>query len=352
MNACNDMKATLSVACLGAGYFSRYHYDAWQRHPNVELVASADTDLSRAQQTPARHAFQSLASMMTTIKPDVLDIITPPPTHLQAIREAVEFEPQAIVCQKPFCNSRADAEKAIAIAESNNIPLVIHENFRFQPWFRRIKQALQEKAIGNVLQACFRMRTGDGQGENAYIDRQAYFRTMPRLLVYETGVHYVDTFQYLFGDIVSVYADLHRHNPIIQGEDAAYVLFEHENGVRSVYDGNRLLDHHSPNPRLTFGEALFEGTQGVIQLGGDGGVTLRRFGQSHVDYLLKPSQWSGFAGDCVYALQDHLVHALLHGKTIENQARDYLPVQTVVDTIYDSAERGVKLFVNHACKQA
>jgi hypothetical protein len=34
-------------------------------------------------------------------------------------------------------------------------------------------------------------------GERAYLDRQPFFRDYPRLLIHETGVHFVDTFRYL-----------------------------------------------------------------------------------------------------------------------------------------------------------
>ena len=42
---------------------------------------------------------------------------------------------------------------------------------------------------------------------------------MPRLLIHETGVHYIDTFRYLFGTPTAVHADLRRCNPVIAGED-------------------------------------------------------------------------------------------------------------------------------------
>ena len=39
----------LSVACLGAGYFARFHHDAWQRLDGVSLIACCDSDLARAR---------------------------------------------------------------------------------------------------------------------------------------------------------------------------------------------------------------------------------------------------------------------------------------------------------------
>jgi D-apiose dehydrogenase len=48
-------------------------------------------------------------------------------------------------------------------------------------------------------------------GEEPY-RLQAYFRELPRLLIYEALIHHLDTARLLFGDIQSVYADTARRN--------------------------------------------------------------------------------------------------------------------------------------------
>jgi predicted dehydrogenase len=78
---------------------------------------------------------------------------------------------------------------------------VVHENFRFQPWHREIKGLLEAGTVGTRLHSLtFRSRPGDGWGPGAYLNRQPYFRTMPRLLLHETGVPFIDTFRYLAGE--------------------------------------------------------------------------------------------------------------------------------------------------------
>ncbi|PTX55505.1 putative dehydrogenase [Litoreibacter ponti] len=327
----------MKVACLGAGYFAAFHYDAWRRNSGVELVGSCDMDLVRAEATDLP-AFQSLDEMLERTRPDILDIITPPPTHAEAIMTALDAGVTAIICQKPFCTSLDEARRVTDAAKKAGIPLIIHENFRFQPWYRAIKYLMDDGAIGTPHQGTFRLRTGDGQGPDAYLDRQPYFQTMPRLLIHETGVHWIDTFRYLFGRPVAVYADLRRMNPAIAGEDAGHVLFEFEDGTRAMFDGNRLLDHSAQNHRLTLGEGLFEGTGGTLTLSGAGTVELRQFGTRDMTRVLPPQLWRGFGGDCVFALQNHVVEALEVGAPFENKAEDYLIVREVEDAIYRSAE--------------
>ena len=41
---------------------------------------------------------------------------------------------------------------------------------------------LKNKYIGTPYQISFKMRPGDGQGKNAYLNRQPYFQKMERFL--------------------------------------------------------------------------------------------------------------------------------------------------------------------------
>jgi predicted dehydrogenase len=334
----------ITVACLGAGYFSRFHYDAWTRLDDVDLLASADADVERAAAT-GLPAYGSLSEMLAVQRPDVLDIITPPPSHASAIETAVAAGVKTLICQKPFCQSLEEAEAMIALADAADVRIIIHENFRFQPWFREIKAQMDSGRLGDIHQVTFRARTGDGQGPDAYLDRQPYFQTMPRLFVHETGVHWIDTFRYLLGDVRAVYADLRRMNPVIKGEDAAYIVMDHGNGVRSLLDGNRLLDHASENTRITFGEALVEGTKGTLALTGDGAVTFRAFGALEPEMCLPAQDWPGFAGDCVYALNAHVIAALKGQGVFENEAAEYLAIRRIEELVYQSDREGRRIDV-------
>ncbi len=329
------------VACLGAGYFSQFHREAWQRIDGVELVGVADQDLEAARNTGVT-AYPDLQQMLEAGQPDLLDIITPPPTHLPAIKLALDNGVGTIICQKPFCNSLEEARLAVELAKKAGVHLVVHENFRFQPWYRKMADVIASGELGDIHQLTFRMRTGDGQGPDAYLARQPYFQKMKRFLVHETAVHWIDVFRYLLGPVAAVYADLRKMNPAIEGEDAGYIIFEMTNDRRALFDGNRHLDHASENTRVTFGEALVEGTAATLELKGNGAILFRKFGETEQLEILEPRQWPGFAGDCVHALQAHVVSALRSGSKIENEADQYLRVIEIEEAIYRSAATGQK----------
>ena len=335
----------LRVACIGAGYFSQFHYGSWSRMDRVTLVGACDQDIEKAGAT-GLPAYDTLSAMLEEAKPDLLDIILPPVAHADVIRAALDAGVKTMVCQKPFCRDLTEATEINQAVRASGARVIVHENFRFQPWYRAMKRTLADGEIGDLLQVTFRLRPGDGQGPEAYLDRQPYFQQMERFLIHETGVHWIDTFRYLTGaDPKAVYADLRQINPAIAGEDAGYVLFDFAGGVRAVFDGNRHLDHAADNHRRTMGEALVEGTKGTIQLNGDGSLWLRAFGDREETCILPPDDWDGFGGDCVHALQCHVVSGLLDDAPLENLSDDYLRVIEIEDAIYRSDGTGRKVFL-------
>src|SRR5688572_25881149 len=82
----------LRGVAIGAGYFSQFHYDAWQRVPEVELVALCDRDLAKAHSVAARfgipRVYADLSTLLDEETPDFIDVITPPDTHLEVCAEA------------------------------------------------------------------------------------------------------------------------------------------------------------------------------------------------------------------------------------------------------------------------
>lgn len=336
----------LKVGMVGYGYFARFHLNAWQRMDGVELVGLAEKSSERRKaaqnDAPGLAVFQSIDDMLDAEELDVLDVATPPITHLNLIEPQLGKVP-IIICQKPFCEDLQQAEELTSLAETSASKLVVHENFRFQPWYREIAHLLGAGRLGRVVQAQFRLRPGDGAAEDAYLDRQPYFRDMEKFLIRETGVHWVDVFRFLFGEPISLSADLFRTNPVIAGEDSGTFTLQMSDGARIHFDGNRTLDHPAENRRLTMGEFLIEGSHASLRLSGDGAIELREFGSNDWNTHSYEFQDVDFGGDCVFQFQRHVRDHLLDGSVLENEAKEYLANLRVQENIYVAAKDGVRV---------
>jgi predicted dehydrogenase len=159
---------------------------------------------------------------------------------------------------------------------------------------------------------------------------------MPRLLVFETGVHFIDVFRYLAGEIIEVYARLRRLNPVIAGEDCGLVLFDFESGARALWDANRYNESLAEDARYTFGEFLLEGDRGALRLLEDGRLLIQRLGEPAREHAYVHER-RGFAGDCCHRTIRHFVERLRDGRAFETGGRDYLRTLAVQEAIYASA---------------
>ena len=343
--------AQFKGVCVGAGYFSHFQYEAWQRIPEVTITAMCNRNSERARAIMdkfeiANH-YADYREMLETERPDFVDVITPPPTHLDMCKIAADLGIH-VICQKPLAPTFEEAKQIIEYTNKAGIRFMVHENWRFQPWYREIKRLLNDGAIGEKIHVMsFRSRMGDGWSQDAYLDRQPYFRDYPRLLVYENGVHFIDTYRYLAGEIKSVYAVLKKLNPVIAGEDFAVVTFNFASGVTGLWDANRYNESNSPNPRYTFGEFLVDGDGGSIRLYNDGCLTIQRLGQRETEHAYAHEN-RNFSGDCCYTTQRHFVDRLLDGRAFETNGPNYLRTLAVQDAVYLSAGQGLPVEIPSA----
>ena len=332
--------AKLRVLGVGAGYFSQFQYLGWRNIAEVECVGIVNRDTAKARAMADRFGIRAvygnLDEALDAARPDLVDIITSPETHRDYVARCIARRIPAI-CQKPFGVDYADAVAITEAAEAAGVPLLIHENFRWEPWYREAKRLIAAGTLGALHGVAFRLRPGDGQGPRAYLDRQPYFQQMPLFLVKETAIHWIDTFRFLLGDVRAVYAALRRVNPVIAGEDAGLVVFEFASGATGLFDGNRLNDHVAANPRRTMGEGWLEGSGGVLRLDGEARLWWKPHQQPETEHRYDRGPDDTFGGGACEWLQRHVVAHFVAGGPLENTAREYLANLRVQEAIYRSA---------------
>ncbi len=341
------MQTKLKGVAIGAGYFSQFQYEAWQRIPEVEITALCNSNLERAKGIMETYGvkkhYTDYKEMILKERPDFVDIITPPETHFEMCKFAADHGVH-IICQKPLAPTFEASKAIVDYVSQTNVRFVVHENFRFQPWHREIKTLLNEARIGRLFNLNFRSRMGDGWGDDAYLARQPYFRDYKKLLIYETGVHFIDTFRYHAGEVKDVYAILKRLNPVIKGEDSGLMVLNFESEATAVWDANRYNENNFKTSRYTFGEYLLEGEKGSIRLYSDGKITIQNLGEAEKAHVY-PHHNIGFAGDCCYIFQRNFVDHFIDDLPFETDGVNYLKTLKVQEAVYASAEKRLPVAV-------
>lgn len=332
--------ARLHGVMIGAGQFAAYHIDAWDRLPDVRISAICDRNPNSADELAQQYGigarFTNWREMIDSQRPDFVDIVTPPDTHpdicLYAASRGVH-----VICQKPLASTADAAIEVVRQMAKTPVRFMIHENWRWQPWYRKIHEMLAAETIGEPHSLSFRMRTGEGWGPGAYMDRDISFWHQTRALLAEVGVHFADVFRFLFGEVETVYARTRRIHPTLSGEDAAVVVLGFADGQTAILDASRYNESTAANPQLTFGTMRLDGSKGHLLLDTDGTLTLHPLGgiPELVEYDVPED---GFAGDSVYAIQRHFIDAVSSDLPFEADGDDYLHSLAVIEAAYQSAD--------------
>jgi predicted dehydrogenase len=332
---------TLRGVMIGAGYFGGVQMEAWPRVKGAEIVAVCDIDEAKLGDFAARFGVPAVytdpAQALGNEKPDFVDIATRPDSHRQLAALAAERGID-VLCQKPLATDYAEAEELVEACERHGVRLMVNENWRWQPWFREIRSLIDAGNLGEPFYARFTIRRGDGRGDHPF-PRQPYFKDMPRLLLYESTVHYVDTSRYLWGEIAAIHSLHRRLNPNLIGEDFTLTTLTMSNGMTVLIDANRFSGAPTAEP-VCFGSLTLEGAEGQLHLGLDASIRVEPIdGAPYTHHYDLPEV--GYFGDSCHATQQHFVDCLLSGDEFETGGRDYLETTfRAVFAGYESAEAG------------
>jgi predicted dehydrogenase len=325
----------LRVALAGAGMISHYHLTAWSRLGNrAKVVAIADPD--RAKAAPRAEAFgipavyTDVADMLTAEHVDAIDIASPRETHAQNVGYAASRGVH-VLCQKPLAPTLALSELLVRDVGSR-VRIMVHENWRFRPWYRRIKNWLDEGAVGDLLLGNMASISSgllpDATGKIPALVRQPFMAGEARLLIAESLIHEMDVVRWLMGPLRVVAARASRSIDNVKGETLSAIFMETANGAPVIVTGAMAAPGFPAR-----GQDRFEliGTKGSAVVAGTR-VELLGSRSDSQEYDFDEGYQASFDG--VIA---HFVDCLESGVTFETDPSDNLETLRLVEHAYWAA---------------
>jgi len=305
---------------------------AWGKLPQVEVVAICARHLDNAQSRAAEFnipaAYDDVAAMLDSEKPDVLDIATPPAVHRAQAMMAADRGID-ILCQKPMTPDLAESEGLVADV-GDCVRFMVHENWRFRPQYRQAAGWLADGRVGQLHEFQLTVRSSGlvaptRSGKPFALVRQPFLAGLKRFIIMELLIHHLDTIRYLVGPVHVRDAAVARVSPDVIGEDLALISLQADNGALGMVSGNFAAGGFPPLPadRLELiGEKasiLFENN--ILQLRGETEETVEfDFAQTY-----QRSYDNAIA---------HFVQALQNGTPFETGAADNLQTLRLVDDAY------------------
>ena len=341
MNTTNAGAKRFRGGLIGCGFFSRNHLHAWQDLDAAEIVALCDADSERLRATGQAFGIERLytdaAAMLNAEALDFVDIATTAPSHRPLVEMAAHAS-VATICQKPFALTLADARAMVAACDRAGVPLMVHENFRWQPAVLAMGRALQDGLIGTPFWGRVSFRSAFD-----VFSGQPYLAQSERFIVEDLGIHILDIARFLFGDVERLSATTSRVNAAIAGEDVATILLSHESGVTSVVD----CSYASRRAQELFPQTLIEvdGTDGTLRLSADYRLEIHnRDGTRRETVAPPPSAWASAPWEAIQGsvlnIQRHWIECLRTGCEPATSGHDNLKTLALVEATYLSAREG------------
>jgi predicted dehydrogenase len=332
----------LRFAVIGAGFWSRFQLSAWGELDGAECVAVCDRVRSKAealaQLCGVPSVYDDPEELLRRERLDFIDVITDPATHAPLVHFAARHR-VPVITQKPMAPSLAVAEQMVAACSEAGVPLLVHENWRWQTPLRRFHELLATGVIGTPFRARIEMISGF-----PVFDNQPYLRDLDQFILADMGVHILDVARVMFGEAESLYCRTCRVHPDIKGEDVATVMMQM--GAQTTvlchmgYAGNPLERDRFPETVV-----FVEGDRGSAELAPDYWVRVTTAEGTHSRRYPPPRYaWADPAYDVAHsslvACNAHLLKALRGDAAAETTGEDNLKTLRLVFAAYDSARDG------------
>ena len=252
-------------AIFGCGFWSQFQLGAWQELEGIECVALYNRTKSKADDLAKRfgvaRTYDNPETLMQNEELDFIDIITDVDTHFQLTELGARYG-KDVICQKPMAPDFDTAKKMMQVTREAGVRYYIHENYRWQPQFRRVKKILDAGTIGRP----FRSKSWFNTAFPVF-ETQPFLAELEHFALTDQGSHQFDVLRYLFGEAHSIYCQAQTVNPGIKGEDVTTSLIRMKSGVVCIQE----ISFSSPLEKEIFPQTLLivEGDKGSIRLDAD-----------------------------------------------------------------------------------
>ena len=192
----------IRIAVVGLGCRGRDWIREVNAAPTFELAGCVDVDQAALQRAGVSSAqcFTRLDELLDSGKCDAVIIATPADTHAKTC-EAALARKLPVLIEKPFTLELRDAHRLVSLAESNNTPLMVAQNYRYLRSFRNVKRLIDEGALGKVaMVVCHYYRP--------FHQMAASLAKLSHSVLWGVSVHHLDAFRYVLGtEVTNVVAD-------------------------------------------------------------------------------------------------------------------------------------------------
>jgi len=224
----------VGLALIGVGSWSGVIANAVHRSKKARMVTCYTRDAGKRSAFSQKYGCDQEMSFEDVLKRDDVEgilLTTPNATHAEHAVSAAQNGKHVFV-DKPIANTLEDGGKIVAACEKSGVVLLVGHDMRRLSGFRKLKELLDQGAIGKpvMVESNFSARLGFELTADKWRWR-GDDSGCPAGALMTMGIHHADTLQYYFGPIKTVFAFFNKLYTRADVEDVTMTTFQFDSGV-------------------------------------------------------------------------------------------------------------------------
>lgn len=208
---------------------------AFQKAKGSQLIAVMRRNGELARDYASRHNvpkwYEDADKLINDPEVDAVYVATPPSTHKEyTIKAASAGKP--VYVEKPMAMNYRECVEMTEFCEKMNVPLFVAYYRRALPRFLKIKELIDEKAIGDIRAVNIRFYQRPSLSD---LNKTYNWRVDPAIAgagyFFDLASHTLDILQYYFGSIIKAEGSASNLVKLYEAEDTVSASVVFENGI-------------------------------------------------------------------------------------------------------------------------
>jgi predicted dehydrogenase len=209
---------------------------AFSKAEGSDVVAVMRRDIDKAKDYARRHGigkwYGNAADLINDPQVNAVYVATPPASHAEYAIAAMRAG-KPVYVEKPMAASYAECLQINRVSEETGVPCFVAYYRRTLPYFRRVKQLIDDGVAGTISTVQVRFAIPPYQAD--YDPNNLPWRVKREIAgagyFYDLASHQLDLLDYLFGPITDVYGFAANVGGLYEVEDTVTAAFRFQSGV-------------------------------------------------------------------------------------------------------------------------
>lgn len=331
----------MNIGIIGFGKMGMLHGGLLNSMDDVNVVAVTDTSrfvLSAFKSVmPNMKYFTTYKKMIDTCELDAVIIATPSFSHCEIAKYALSKNINVFI-EKPLASSASQAKELYDAVKNTDLISMTGFCMRYAPTYIQGKKIIDDGVIGEISEVKAGIYVSD------VLEEHKGWRYDKKIsgggVLIDFTIHMVDLLNYYFGRIDTVKVNTTKiYSKDVEDEVSAEITFE--SGIKSQLDSS----WSNPNYRKSYYKIEIAGSKANMTVTDQ--EVIIKYKDDTVEKYTNPDLYEGYyldIGGPLFSVEmESFINAVRNKAKIETDIEHGYYIQSVIDKMYESAEKKISI---------